>query len=140
MSRILALDPGTRRVGLAISDPTRTLARPLPFLPATPFAQLIGKLKALIRSEEVDLILIGLPRNMDGTYGPAAKSAEEFAARLREAIPIPIQTVDERLTTVEASRRLHEAGHRAKAQKAKIDSAAAQILLQSYLDRLSSYL
>lgn len=134
MSRILALDPGTKRVGLALSDPTRTLASPLPFLEATPFAQLAGKLKTLIREQEIDLILIGLPRNMDGTYGPAAKNAEAFAERLREVIPVPIRTIDERLTTVEASRRLTEAGRSARQQKTKIDSAAAQILLQSYLD------
>lgn len=134
MSRILALDPGAKRVGLALSDPTRTLARPLPFLDAMPFAKLAGKLKALIREEEIDLILIGLPRNMDGTYGPAAKKAQEFATRLREVILIPIHTVDERLTTVEASRRLHEAGRSAREQKGKIDSASAQVLLQSYLD------
>jgi putative Holliday junction resolvase len=134
MSRILALDPGAKRVGLALSDPTRTLARPLPYLDAHPFAKLVGKLKALIREQEIDLILIGLPRNMDGTYGPAAQKAQEFATRLREVILTPIHTVDERLTTIEASRRLHEAGHSARDQKDKIDSASAQVLLQSYLD------
>jgi putative Holliday junction resolvase len=134
MSRLLALDYGSKRIGVALSDPTRTLAKPLPYLDATPFTKLAGKLKALIREEEIDMIIVGLPRNMDGTYGPSAKAALEFVARLKEVILIPILTVDERLSTVEASRRLHEAGRNAKEQKSKIDSASAQILLQSILD------
>jgi len=134
MSRILALDHGAKRIGVAVSDPTRTLASALPCLETVPFQKLTGKLKALIREQEIDLILVGMPRNMDGTYGPAAKKVEEFITRLREVILVPIQTLDERWSTVEASRRLGEAGHSARAQKGKIDSASAQILLQSYLD------
>ncbi|MFQ3670931.1 MAG: Holliday junction resolvase RuvX [Verrucomicrobiia bacterium] len=134
MSRTLALDPGTKRIGVAISDPTRTLARPLPLLPATPFNAFCDALSTLVRDHEIDLILIGLPRNMDGSYGPAAERTREFAARLKERILIPIQLVDERLTTVMASRQLHESGLNTRQQKSKIDSAAAQVLLQSYLD------
>jgi putative Holliday junction resolvase len=71
---------------------------------------------------------------MDGTYGPSAEKAREFADRLRDRTLVPIQLLDERLTTVQASRNLHEAGLNTRKQKEKIDSASAQILLQSYLD------
>ncbi|GAB4252342.1 MAG: Holliday junction resolvase RuvX [Candidatus Methylacidiphilales bacterium] len=138
MSRILALDPGTKRIGVAISDETRTLARPLPFLPAQSFNAFCQALKDLIRNQEVDLILVGLPRNMDGSYGTAAEKAREFATRLKERVLVPVQMVDERLTTIMASRQLHEAGLDSRKQKSKIDSTAAQVLLQSYLDGLMS--
>lgn len=138
MSRILALDPGTKRIGVAISDATRTLARPLPFLPAQSFHAFCQALTDLIRQQEVELILVGLPRNMDGTYGPAAEKAREFANRLKECVLVPVQMVDERLTTILASRQLQETGLDSRKQKSKIDSAAAQVLLQSYLDGLMS--
>jgi putative Holliday junction resolvase len=134
MSRCLALDFGTKRIGVAVSDETRTLARPLSFIPAIPFNAFVEKLCALIKEQEIDLILVGLPRNMDGTYGPSAEKAREFADRLRDRTLVPIQLLDERLTTVQASRNLHEAGLNTRKQKEKIDSASAQILLQSYLD------
>ncbi len=134
MSRTLALDYGTKRVGMALSDPTGSLASPLPFVPATPVAKLFGTIKLLIREKEVGQILVGLPRNMDGTYGPSARAAEEFARRLKDVVPIPIKMVDERLSTVEAGRRLREGGKKAAEQKGKIDSASAQIILQSFLD------
>jgi putative Holliday junction resolvase len=134
--RILALDPGTKRVGVAISDETRTLATPLEFIPAEPFADFLARLKTLIREREVGLILVGVPRNMDGSYGPAAAQAQQFVAVLKEAIPVPIQTVDERLSTVQAQRLLRAAGKRARKQKTRIDQSAAAVLLQSYLDTL----
>jgi len=134
--RILALDPGTKRVGVAISDETRTLATPLEFIPAEPFADFVARLKTLIREREVGLILVGVPRNMDGSYGPAAAQAQQLVAVLKEAIPVPIQTVDERLSTVQAQRLLRAAGKRARKQKTRIDQSAAAVLLQSYLDTL----
>jgi putative Holliday junction resolvase len=134
--RILALDPGTKRVGVAISDETRTLATPLEFIPAEPFADFVARLQTLIREREVGLILVGVPRNMDGSYGPAAAQAQQLVAVLKEAIPVPIQTVDERLSTVQAQRLLRAAGKRARKQKTRIDQSAAAVLLQSYLDTL----
>jgi putative holliday junction resolvase len=134
MSRYLALDYGDKRIGVAVSDETRTLATPLPYLDAKPFKPFLAKLRDLIKEKEVTLILIGLPRNMDGTYGPSAEKVREFIHHLKENILVPLQTVDERLSTVQASRALQEAGHNAKNQKTKIDSASAQIFLQSYLD------
>lgn len=134
MSRFLGLDYGTKRIGVAISDPTFTLASPLPYLDATPFTKVIGKLKEIIREKEVSQIIIGIPRNMDGSYGPASDNAKEFALRLKEMLTVPVKAVDERLSTVEASRRLHESGKKSKEQRAVIDSSSAVIILQSYLD------
>ncbi|MDW8308343.1 MAG: Holliday junction resolvase RuvX [Verrucomicrobiales bacterium] len=134
--RILALDPGTKRVGVAISDETRTLATPLEFIPAEPFAEFLARLKTLIREKEVGLVLVGVPRNMDGSFGPAAAQAQQFVAVLKEALTVPIHTVDERLSTVQAQRLLRAAGRRARKQKTRIDQSAAAVLLQGYLDAL----
>jgi putative Holliday junction resolvase len=132
--RILALDHGTKRIGVAVSDETKTIAQPLESIPAEPFADFLERLKQLIREKEVDLILIGLPRNMDGSYGPAAQKVEAFVAVLRSAITVPIKSWDERLTSAQASRILIQGGVRRDKRKEKVDKMAAAILLQSYLD------
>lgn len=132
--RILALDHGTVRIGVALSDELKMLATPLEYLPAEPFAKLVERLRQLIREKEVELILVGLPRNMDGTYGPAALKVQEFVAALRSALTVPIQTWDERLTSVQAHRYLAEGGVRDRDRRQKVDQMAAAILLQSYLD------
>lgn len=134
--RILALDPGSKRIGVALSDETRTLATPLEFIPAEPFAAFLDRLKTLIREKEVGLILVGLPRNMDGSLGPAAIRVQEFVAVLKDALTVPIQTVDERLSTVQATRLLRDAGRRSRARKHRADQSAAAVLLQSYLDAM----
>ena len=134
MSRILALDYGAKRTGVALGDPTGTLASPLPYIETQPFRKFLGKLKEIIRTQEVEIILVGLPRNMDGSYGPSADNARQFVVRLKEVIIAEIQLVDERLSTVQASRLLHAAGRNTREQKEKVDSASAQVLLQSFLD------
>lgn len=135
--RILALDPGTVRIGLALSDELHLIASPLEYVPAAPFAKLLERLRQLIREKEVGLILVGLPRNMDGSYGPAALRVQEFVAALRAALTVPIQTWDERLTSVQAQRLLVQGGVRHRDRKQKVDKMAAAILLQSYLDARS---
>jgi putative Holliday junction resolvase len=132
--RILAIDYGSKRIGLALSDPTGTLARPLPFLPAKADAQLARELAELAKKEDAHLILLGLPRHMDGSIGEAAAQVQSFAALLGQATPVPVQLIDERLSTVQASRQLQEAGRNARQQRGKIDSEAASVLLQGYLD------
>jgi putative Holliday junction resolvase len=132
--RILALDHGTKRIGVAISDELKMIAQPLEFIPAEPFAKFLERFKEILREKEVEMILIGLPRNMDGSYGPAALKVQEFVAALRDAITIPIQTWDERLTSAQAQRFLIQGGVRRKERKEKVDKTAAAILLQSYLD------
>lgn len=135
--RILALDPGTVRVGVAVSDELRLIARPLEVIPAEPFAALAERLKGLIRDQQVELIVVGMPRNMDGSYGEAAAKAREFIAALKDVILVPIRTWDERLTTVTAAKALRSAGTKAAGQRGKIDAAAAAVLLQGYLDSLA---
>ncbi|HEV2209252.1 MAG TPA: Holliday junction resolvase RuvX [Verrucomicrobiae bacterium] len=134
--RILALDHGTKRIGVALSDELKLIAQPLTYLPAEPFAAFLEKLKELLRDKEVELILVGLPRNMDGSYGPAALKVQDFAAALKGALTIPIQTWDERLTSVMANRFLIEGKVRRQKRKEKVDQTAAALLLQSYLDSL----
>ena len=132
--RILALDHGTKRIGVAISDELQMIAQPLEFIAAEPFANFLRRLKEILRDKEVEMILVGLPRNMDGSYGPAALKVQEFVAVLKETILIPIKTWDERLTSAQANRFLIQAGVRRDQRKEKVDKTAAAILLQSYLD------
>ena len=132
--RLLALDHGTKRIGVAVSDEMKIIATPLEYIPAEPFADFLARLKEIIREKEVELILLGMPRNMDGSYGPAALKVQEFAAVLKSAITIPIKLWDERLTSRQAQRFLIQGGVRREQRKEKVDKTAAAILLQSYLD------
>jgi putative Holliday junction resolvase len=135
--RILALDHGSKRIGLAISDETAVIAQPLEFLAAEPLQDFLKRLKDIIDRRRVGEILVGIPRNMNGTYGPAAEKAREFVECLKGAFAIPVKTWDERLTTVQANRFLIETGMRREKRKQRVDQTAAAILLQSYLDSLS---
>jgi putative holliday junction resolvase len=135
--RILAIDHGSVRMGLAISDEMKIIAQPLEFVPAEPFSAFLMRLKEIIREKEVELILVGMPRNMDGSYGPAALKVQEFVAVLKETIGVPIKTWDERLTSAQANRFLIQMDVRRKERKEKVDKAAAALLLQSYLDVIS---
>ena len=135
--RILGLDHGTKRIGVAVSDEMKMIATPLEYIEAEPFADFLERLKEIIRAREVELIVIGLPRNMDGSYGPAGLKVREFVAVLKDAIVTPIRTWDERLTSVQANRFLIEADVRRSKRKEKVDQTAAAILLQSYLDSIT---
>lgn len=132
--RYLAIDHGTKRMGIAVSDELKLIAQPLEYIPAEPAAQFFTRLQQIILEKEVELILVGLPRNMDGTYGPAAQKVEEFIQALSNFISVPIRTVDERLTSVQANRVLIAGGVRRDKRKSKVDPMAAAILLQAYLD------
>ena len=138
--RILALDHGTKRIGVAVSDEMKLIATPLEYIPAEPFAGFFARLKEIIREKEIELILLGMPRNMDGSYGPAALKVQEFVAVLKDAITIPIKTLDERLTTVQAQKFLIQGNVRREKRKEKVDKTAAAILLQSYLDNFAERL
>lgn len=135
--RILALDHGSKRIGIAVSDELKMIAQPLEFVPAEPFLDFLARLKEIIRDKEVELLLVGMPRNMDGSYGPAALRVQEFVAVLKEKVAVPIRTWDERLTSAQAQRFLIEGGVRRAQRKEKVDKTAAAILLQSYLDGLA---
>ena len=132
--RVLAIDHGTKRMGIAISDELGMIAQPLEFIPAEPFADFLARLNEILREKQVELILVGMPRNMNGSYGPAALKVQEFVATLKESLSIPIQTLDERLTSVQAHRFLTEADVGGRRRKEKVDKSAAAVLLQGYLD------
>ncbi len=135
MGRILAVDPGSRRVGLAVSDPTQTIASALSTEPAEPEADLAARLAVIAADQEAERIVVGLPRELDGRRGPAAAAAERLAARLRTVAGVPVETFDERLTTAAAERALIDAGEKRRARRQAVDRVAATLLLQGYLDR-----
>jgi putative pre-16S rRNA nuclease len=132
---VLAVDPGSKRVGLAISDPTGTIARPLTTVAAEPRETLAARLAEVAQQHEAARIVVGLPRRMDGSFGPEAKAARELAAEVRKASRLPVDLVDERLTTAAAEKSLLAGGMRRDKRRANIDRVAAALLLQSHLDR-----
>lgn len=132
--RILALDHGTKRVGVAVSDEMYIIAQPLEYIAPEPFVVFLARLKQIISEKEIGQILVGMPRNMDGSYGPAALKVQAFVAVLKDAVTIPIKLWDERLTSTQAQRFLIQGGVRRDQRKEKVDKTAAAILLQSYLD------
>ena len=134
--RVLAIDHGTVRMGLAMSDELKMIAQPLEFIPAEPFSGFLDRLNELLREYEVELILLGMPRNMDGSYGEASIKVREFEAVLKNTITAPIKTWDERLTSVQANRALTQGRAKKKKKRLNVDSMSAAILLQSYLDGL----
>ena len=124
-------------MGIAISDELKTIAQPLEYIPAEPFAGFLTRLKALLSDKQVELIIVGMPRNMDGSYGAAAEKVREFISTLRTELNLPVRTWDERLTSVQANRLLIEGNVRREKRKQKVDQMAAALLLQSYLDASS---
>src|SRR4030095_16318145 len=132
--RILALDHGAKRIGVAISDELKMFAQPLEFIPAEPFDGLVTRVREILAEKPCELILIGMPRNMDGTYGPAAEAVRAFMEQFKAAVTVPLKTWDERLTSAQANRVLLQGNVRRDQRKQKVDAMAAAILLQSYLD------
>ena len=136
LSRILALDLGKRRIGLAISDPLRITAQGLPNLVRTRIRDDLDALEQLVREREVGLILLGNPINMRGTEGRQSGWVREFADAISKRTGVPVKLWDERLTSVEAGRVLRESGISIEKRAAAVDRLSAVILLQSYLDSL----
>jgi putative Holliday junction resolvase len=132
--RVAAIDLGKARVGLAVTDELGLMAHTRPFLDGRSRKALLASLAALAREERIARFLVGLPLEMSGAEGPAARRALAFAEELAAAAAVPVEMVDERLSTVEASRRLHDGGVNARAQRGRIDGAAAAILLQGWID------
>lgn len=133
--RVLGLDLGTKRIGLALSDPDRRIASPAGVLVCRSPKHDLAALRALIAEREVRCIVIGLPLHMSGRRGTDAQRAEAFAATLREATGLPVDLIDERWTTREAARVMHEAGRSAKQQRGVIDGVAAALLLDTWISR-----
>jgi putative Holliday junction resolvase len=136
LSRILALDLGKKRIGLALSDPLRITAQGMPNLVRTNNRADLEALGALIREHGVGLVLLGNPINMRGAEGRQSGWVREFAETIRSRLGVPVQLWDERLTSVEAGRVLRQSGISIEKRAAAVDRLSAVILLQSYLDSL----
>ncbi len=132
MGRILGIDHGDVRIGIAMSDETAFLASPLTTVRNGKAA--VDEIVALVEEHGVETIVIGLPLNMDGSCGPATEKVRKFSARLARRTDVPIIESDERLTTVTAHHNLREAGLDGKKRKGVVDMAAAQVILQDWLD------
>jgi putative holliday junction resolvase len=131
--RCLGIDFGSSRIGIAISDELGMLAHPLETVPND--ASFLSRLRKIVLEKGVSRMVVGIPRNMDGSYGPAAEKAKLFLSELKsEFKELQLIAWDERLTTMEAQRLLHAAGRDVKKSRPVIDQVAAQVLLQSYLD------
>jgi len=134
--RCLGIDFGSSRIGIAISDELGMLAHPLETIPND--SLFLSKLQKIVLEKGISRIVVGIPRNMDGSYGPAAEKAKLFLSQLKSEFPgVQFISWDERLTTVEAQRLLHAAGRDIKKSRPVIDQVAAQVLLQSYLDSVA---
>ena len=135
--KILAIDHGDKRMGIAASDPLGMMAHPLEFIPSEPFDEFLIRLKEILAERETEQIIVGMPRNMDGSIGPQALKVEDFVAVLKKSVTVPVRTWDERLTTVMAEDKLREAGVSMRDAKKKVDASAAAVMLQDYMDSLS---
>ena len=132
MNPILALDFGRARIGVAISDELELLAHPVETILANERAT--SRVVELVRERNVEHVVVGIPKRMNGQIGTAATEALEFVEKLRAVLPCPVVTWDERLTTVAAHRALRDAGKKTRHTRGYIDQVAAQMILQSYLD------
>lgn len=137
--RAIGIDLGEARIGVAISDDLGMMAHPLETITVKEVADPVGRIASFVERDKVGTIVLGMPRNMDGTYGPAAEKTRAFADKLRERIPgCTVRFWDERLTSVAAQKALHEAGKNVKKSRSVIDQVAAQMILQGWLDSQAS--
>ncbi|RME47606.1 MAG: Holliday junction resolvase RuvX [Chloroflexi bacterium] len=134
MKRIMALDVGDRRIGVAVSDPLGVIARSLTVLQREGDETTIAQIRTLVDEHGVGRLIVGFPRLLSGEIGAQAQAVEDFARQLEAAVDIPVELWDERLSTVTAARVLTERGQSAREQKATIDAVAAAVILQDYLD------
>lgn len=134
IARALGIDLGEARIGLAVSDQLGMLAHPLETITVQRISDALERIQAIVVRDAIGTIVLGLPRNMDGTYGPAAEKCRAFAEKLRALVACPVILWDERLTTVAAQKSLHAAGRSIKQSRPVIDQVAAQMILQGWLD------
>jgi putative Holliday junction resolvase len=133
MNRILALDFGRARIGVSISDELQLLAHPLETIPANRRA--VSRVAEIVHAKNIDHVVAGIPKQMNGQLGAAASEVLDFVEKLRALLPCPVVTWDERLTTAAAQRALRDAGKKTRETRGYVDQVAAQMILQSYLDR-----
>ena len=133
--RVMAIDYGDARTGIAISDPTGMMAGFTTVIQSRKADEVIGEIGRLLSDHRVDELVMGFLRNMDGTEGPRAERYRAFAEQLERACGLPVHLWDERRTTIEAHAILHENGKRMKAHKKQVDAVAASLILEGYLTR-----
>jgi len=132
--RVLSIDFGERRVGLAMSDPTGLIAQGLETIDTNSISETLASIAAIVDAKEIYEIVLGLPINMDGTTGAMAEKVEKFASQLRDRVSCNVRTWDERLTSVAARRAMNEIGMEIRGNKGNLDRISATLLLQNYLD------
>ena len=135
--RILGIDYGEKRVGLSISSQIVSIAQGLPTIERVDGKDYLEELADIVKEKEVDEIVVGLPKNMNGTIGEKAEEVLGFVEILKSKFNLPVHTVDERLTTVRAHRAMTGAKMSKKGKKKRVDMIAAQFILQAYLDQIS---
>ncbi len=135
--RILAIDYGEKRLGLAISDELIMTARPLATILRVPKEKSFARIKNYVQELDISQVVVGLPLRLDGTIGDAALRVEKFVARLKAIIPCPVVTWDERLTSYEAEERMRDCGLSLSERRLRIDEFAALIILEDYLTKLT---
>lgn len=134
--RILGIDLGRARIGVAVSDELGMLAHPVETIPAR--GEAARRIAEIVREKNAERVVIGLPRHMNGTVGTGAAEALTFAEKLRALVSCEVVTWDERLTTMAANRALRESGQKIRDSRRVVDQVAAQMILQGYLDGLQA--
>ena len=132
--KIMAVDFGDARTGLAVCDRTEFLASPVGVIHEKEFYQTVNKVAAAVKEYDVKEVVVGYPKNMNGTVGDRAKKCETFVEMLQQIVDVPVKLWDERSTTVSAHEILNETNTRGKKRKAVVDAVAATIVLENYLD------
>ena len=136
--KLLGIDFGDKRTGLAVSDPSRILASGIGYISPGGIVKVADAIADICKEQRIVGIVLGLPVNMDGSHGHRAERAARFAEMLEAELSLPVETFDERMSTMQASRYLNATDTRGKKRKAAIDTLSAQIILQSALDRLKN--
>ena len=132
----MGIDYGTARIGVALSDELQMLAHPVETIAVAKTRDPAARIAALAREKNVERIVVGLPRHMNGSVGASAQEASSFAEKIKALVPCEVGTWDERLSTIAAQRALREAGKSSRQMREYVDQVAAQMLLQGYLDSL----
>jgi putative Holliday junction resolvase len=133
--RIMGVDVGERRIGVALSDAEGRLASPLTTINARPAGQCVERIARLVAEHAVSELVVGLPLTLRGEVGPQARAVQQFARQLEERLGLPVHLFDERLTTAAADQLLRELGVKPEKRKQQVDQVAAAIILQDFLDR-----
>ncbi|HEY0368682.1 MAG TPA: Holliday junction resolvase RuvX [Chthoniobacterales bacterium] len=135
VKRVLGVDYGRARIGVAVSDELGMLAHPLETIPAKNLDVAVKRVAEIAREKDVERVVLGMPKHMNGDIGTAADEVNAFAAKLRPLLHCELMLWDERLTTTAAQRALRDSGQKTKHTRGVIDQVAAQMILQGYLDR-----